>query len=596
MPFDGLVLAAVRKELDQKLTGGRIERIYQPEKDEVLISVHRPGGKHRLLMSANAQNARVHLSTSIKENPVTPPLFCMVLRKHLEGGRINGFAQPGLERVLIMKIEARDELGRPSEKHLVCEIMGKHSNIILVDTSNGIILDGIKRYTHAVSRHREVLPGRLYLKPPGQDKLNPLATDEENFRRACLDSPLETTLPTLLQKRFEGLSTITCRELVHRANLPMDTLLDQCGEYEFRALWNTLRGIAGTASKGIFEPCLQTGRKNEPMDFAALHLYHTESKLVPGEMNHLLDVFYSYREKLRNLEKEKTSLTSLVNKETARLEKKLQLYTASMNETAGMEDYRLYGELLTANLYRLEESRGEALLENYYEEDSPLISIALDPNLTPNENSQAYFKKYLKAKNTRLALESRIDQARSELAYLEGVKIALEQASGLPELSEVRQELQEQGYTREILVPVNRKNKQKDKQVPKPLVLHSSEGFQLLVGKNNKQNDYLTLKLAGDEDIWLHTRDIPGAHVIIRTGGEKVPAVTLEEAASLAAFFSKGRGAANVPVDYTLKKHVRKPRGSKPGMVIYDKQKTIMASPDEELAERLTSMDQGGGG
>lgn len=590
MPFDGLVLSAVRKELDEKLSGGRIERIYQPEKDVVLITVHRPGGKYRLLMSANAQNARVHLSTSIKENPVTPPLFCMVLRKHLEGGRINGFAQPGLERILIMKIEARDELGRPSEKHLVCEIMGKHSNIILLDTSNGIILDGIKRYTHAVSRHREVLPGRLYLKPPGQDKLNPLATDEESFSRACLGSPLETTLPTLLQKRFEGLSTITCREIVHRANLPMDTMLDQCGEYEFRSLWHSLQAIAGAASSGIFEPCLQVGHMNEPVDFAALHLYHTESKLVPGEMNHLLDVVYVYKERLRNLEKDKGSLVSLVKKEAARLEKKLRLYTASMDETADMEQYRLYGELLTANLYRLEKGQDEAVLENYYVEDSPLISIALDLNLTPNENSQAYFKKYLKAKNTREALESRIDQARSELAYLDGVKISLEQASDLLELAEVKQELQEQGYIRNTTT--NKKNKQKDKLVPKPLVLHSSEGFQLLVGKNNKQNDYLTLKLARDEDIWLHTKDIPGAHVIIRTGGKKVPAVTLEEAASLAAFFSKGRESANVPVDYTLKKYVHKPRGSKPGMVIYERQRTIMASPDEKLIERLASTAQ----
>lgn len=593
MPYDGLVLAAVRKELEEKLAGGRIERIYQPEKEELIITIHRLGGKHRLLMSAHAQNARVHLSTPIKENPVTPPLFCMVLRKHLEGGRISGFAQPGLERVLVMKIESRDELGRPSAKHLVCEIMGKHSNIILVDTSTGSILDGIKRYSHAVSRHREVLPGRPYLEPPAQGKLNPLEVDEEQFRRACLDSPLETALPNLLQKRFEGLSTVTCREIVHRANLAPETLLDQCGDYEFRVLWEALRAVASAAAGGCFEPCLVAGRKGEPLDFAALELGHTGLKTVRGEMNHLLDVFYSYRDRLQRLEKEKGSLASLVNKEAARLEKKLNLYAESLDDTAGMEKFRLYGELLTANLYRLEKGRGEAALENYYEEGAPPVAIPLDPTLTPNENSQAYFKKYLKAKNTREALESRIEQAREELAYLEGIRTALELAADLPEVAEVRQELQEQGYLKEAPQPGARKNKQKEKLVPRPLSLRSSDGFELFVGKNNKQNDYLTLRLAREEDIWLHTKDIPGAHVVIRTEGREVPPTTLEEAAGLAAYFSKARGSKTVPVDYTLKKYVHKPRGAKPGLVIYEKQRTIMAAPDEEIVYRMTAQETG---
>lgn len=593
MPYDGLVLAAVKKELEEKLAGGRIERIYQPDKEELVITIHRAGSKHRLLMSAHAQNARVHLSTTIKENPATPPLFCMVLRKHLEGGRIGGFAQPGLERVMVMKVESRDELGRPSEKHLVCEIMGKHSNIILVDSSTGSILDGIKRYSHAVSRYREVLPGRPYLTPPAQGKLNPLEVNEEQFRQACLDSPLETALPNLLQKRFEGLSTVTCREIVFRANLAPDTLLDQCGDYEFRVLWEALQAVAAPAGGGFFEPCLVVGRKKEPLDFAALKLRHTGLKTVPGEMNHLLDGYYSYRDRLHRLEKEKGSLASLVNKEAARQEKKLNLYAASMDDTAGLEKLRLYGELLTANLYRLEKGQTEAVLENYYEEGAPPVTIPLDSTLTPNENSQAYFKKYLKAKNTREALASRIEQARQELAYLEGIRTALELAADLPEVAEVRQELQEQGYLKEAPRPGAGKNKQKEKHVPKPLSLRSSDGFELFVGKNNKQNDYLTLRLAREEDIWLHTKDIPGAHVVIRTEGRQVPPATLEEAATLAAYFSKGRGSGAVPVDFTLKKHVHKPRGAKPGLVIYEKQRTIMAAPDEETVDRLTAVEPG---
>ncbi|BAF59983.1 predicted RNA binding protein homologous to eukaryotic snRNP [Pelotomaculum thermopropionicum SI] len=367
MPFDGLVLAAVRKELEHKLTGGRIERIYQPQQEELVLSVHRPGARYRLLISASSQNARVHLTTATRENPAAPPLYCMVLRKHLEGGRIAGFEQAGLERVLVMKVESRDELGRASEKHLVCEIMGKHSNIILMDPSTGTIIDGIKRYSHAVSRYREVLPGKPYVFPPSQGKLDPFSVNEEQFSLACLESPLETALPQLLQKRFEGLSTVTCREIVYRAGLPLETLLDQCGEYELRVLWQSFSSFMAKAAQGSFEPCLTAGKKGEFLDFAAVNLTHTGEKIMGGEMNTLLNLFYTAREQLEKLNKTRNSVISLLNKEMARLEKKLDLYAKSLDETAGAEKFRLYGELLTANLYRLEKGCPEAVLENWYD-------------------------------------------------------------------------------------------------------------------------------------------------------------------------------------------------------------------------------------
>jgi len=599
MPFDGLVLAAVQNELENKMAGARIERIYQPHKDELILLLHRPGNRQRLVLSANAWNARVHLTDVSRENPITPPLFCMVLRKHLEGGRILHFEQAGLERVLIIRIDSRDELGNPSEKHLICEIMGKHSNILLVDASTGTIIDGIKRYSHIVSRHREVLPGRPYLAPPAQGKSNPLNLTEEEFRLICLESPLDTTLVELLQKNFEGLSTLTCREIVYRANLPLETLLDHCGDYELRSLWKALQGVIAPAARGIFTPCLLTGPKGEPVDFAALDLHHTEWSRRHGEMNFLLDVFYTTREKIQRFNKDKKELSTFLSKELARLEKKLSIYTESLAETAGAEKMRLYGELLSANLYRLKQGNTEVALENYYQEDNPLVVIPLDPQLTPSENCQAYFKKYEKAKKTRLAVEARIDQAREELGYLEGVKTALEQAGDPDELAEVRQELVEQGYLKPLPpLPGAKKAKKakKERHIPKPSAFCSSDGFMLFVGKNNKQNDYLTLKLARDEDIWLHTREIPGAHVIIRTEGKEVPPSTLAEAAGLAAFFSKARGSKKVPVDYTLKKHVHKPRGARPGMVIYENQKTIMAVPDREAAERLAVRESGRSG
>ncbi len=592
MSFDGLVLAAVRKELEEKITGGRIERIYQPDNDELVLLVQRPGLRLKLLLSANAQNAGVHLTTNYRENPVSPPLFCMVLRKHLEGGRLQEFEQHGLERVLVIKVNSRDELGRPSQKHLICEIMGKHSNIILVEPDTGTVIDGIKRYSYAISRYREVLPGRAYLPPPPQNKINPLSVEEEQFRRACLESPLETTLPVLLQKRFEGLSTVTCREIVYRANLGGDTLLDHCGDYELRALWESLRKAVAPARRGYFEPCLTTGKKGTPLDFAALDLSHTGANRKYGEMNAVLDTFFTFRHRLELFNKEKKALSATLKKETARLEKKLDLYTEGLADTAGAEKLRLYGELLTANIYRLKKGAGEATVKNFYEEGSSPVTIPLKPHLTPVENAQFFFKKYLKAKNTREALETMINQVREELNYLEGIKISLDLAGELSELAWIRQELAEQGYIKQPApVPAKRKNKP-ERPLPVPLSFISSDGFQLLVGRNNKQNDYLTLKLARGTDIWLHAREIPGAHVIIRTGGkETVPPATLAEAAGLAAYFSKGQDAKNVPVDYTLKKHVRKPRGARPGMVIYDNQKTIMAAPAEELATRPSTAE-----
>lgn len=595
MPFDGLVLAAVRHELDGKFKGARIEKIYQPEKEELALVLHQPGLRQRLLLSAHSRDARVHLTATTKENPASAPLFCMVLRKYLEGARIIAFEQPGLERVLTIRVEARDELGRLSEKHLVCEIMGKHSNIVLVDPESGTILDGIRRYSHSVSRYREVLPGRDYLPPPTQDKLNPLSLDEEVFRRLCLNAQLETTLPNLLQKNLEGLSPVTCREIVHRSNLPLEYLLDQCGDYDLRALWKALCTVIEPARTGEFKPFLLSGKKGEFLDFAALELTHAGTAGIQGGMNELLDLFFTYRSRQQKFSLQKNVVFSLLNKEITRLAKKMSIYHESMEETAGADQLRLYGELLTANLYRLEKGLTEALLENYYDPACPLTAVPLDPQLTPLENSQAYFKKYVKAKNTRVAVESRLAMTQEELGYLEGIKASLELAGSQPELEEIKQELTEQAYlTAPVARPGAKKNK-KERHIPRPHAFRSSDGFAVFVGKNNKQNDYLTLKMAAQDDLWLHTKDIHGAHVIIRMEGREIPVRTLEEAAGLAAFFSKGRASSKVPVDYTQVKHVHKPKGARPGMVIYEHQKTIMAEPDEDQVDMLRVQEPGQG-
>ena len=587
MPYDGLVLAAVKRELEEKLTGGRIDRVYQPEKDQIILVIHRPGERMRLLLSAKASDARAHLLAGTKENPASPPTFCMVLRKHLEGGRIAGLEQPGLERVLIIKVETRDELGQPAEKHLVCEIMGKHINIILVEPADGSIVDAIKRYSHAVSRYREVLPGRPYVPPPSQDKLNLLELCEDDFWSSCLQLPLATPLPELLQKKISGLSTVTCREIVFRAGLEPDTVLDQCGEYELVSLWKSLKKVVENVRRGEFEPSLAHTKKGEVVDFSSLELTHTGLYIKRGSMNQILDEFYTARELAEKIEREKNSLLNSVTKEISRLEKKLDLYTRSLRETEEMEKWRLYGELLTANMYRLKRGMTSVTVENYYEKECPPVTVPLDPQLTPQENAQLFFKKYQKAKNTHVTLQGRISLVLEELNYLETVKTSAEMASTAEELDEIAWELSREGYGGQPDAVKGRPGPKKEKTAPRPLAFLSSEGFTILVGRNNTQNDYLTSKMAADNDIWLHARGLPGSHVIIRTGGREVPQLTLKEAATLAAYYSKGRSAKNVLVDYTLKKHVHKPKGAKAGMVVYEREKTITVAPDGELIDGL---------
>lgn len=582
MPYDGLVLSAVKQELSEKLVGARIDRIFQPRPDEIVLIFHSPNGRLRLLLSAHAQNARVHMTKQTKENPPAPPTFCMVMRKHLEGGRLRAVLQSGLDRVITFIIESRDELGRTANKKLICEIMGKHSNVILVNKQDDIILDGIKRYSHSVSRHREVLPGRTYLSPPEHGKLNPQSIEEENFYQICLEHSLDSKIVNILQKRFDGFSTILCRELVYRAGLPADLKLDHCGEYEFRSLWRAFKEIVTPLSGGHFQPCLVINPQGRPMDFSAFELNHYQEPLVHGEMNELLDIYFSYKEKKEAENAARQSLLNLIQKEQTRLHKKLALQEESIRESDDMEKLRLNGELITANIYRLRKGSKEEVLENFYEPEGTPLVVPMDPDLTPSENAQKYFKKYNKAKSTREKAEYMAGQTKNEVEYLEGVENSLYQAEGIQELEEIRNELTDQGYIQRQQTARGKKPK-KERQSPKPLNIVSSDGLTILIGKNNRQNDFVTMKLAQDEDLWFHTKDIPGSHVLVRANGKPVPESTMKEAASLAAYFSKANQSQNVPVDYTLKRNVSKPSGSKPGFVIYVNQRTIYVNPDLAL-------------
>lgn len=588
MAFDGLVMAAVARELADKLTGGRVEKIQQPGPSEIVMVIHtRERGRQKLLLSADARDARVHLTEGSYVNPLAPPIFCMVLRKHLEGGRIRSLEQVGLERILKFSIDSRDELGRPGEKLLICEVMGKHSNILLVDPDNNTIVDGIHRYSHAVSRYREVLPNRPYLSPPEQGKRDPRTFSEEQFRTEIMDSDLAARVADVLLQRIAGVGPQTCREMVARAGLPLDYRLEHCGDYELTQLWRQVQWVCTMLEEGSFEPTLLLDRREQPLEFAALDITHIKAhRREKGGMSSVLDRYYEKLNNLRLLEGYRQSLLQTVRKEISRLKKKLSLYQKSLATAEKAEKYRIYGELLTAYLYQIEQGP-EAKVQNFYDPEGTEAVIPMDPSLTPAQNAQAYFKKYLKAKNTRDAVINQLEQAESELSYLEAVETAVLQAPDMEDLTEIRGELEEQTYLKPK-VQQGRSKAKKEQSRPRPLSFMSSDGYTILVGKNNKQNDYLTLRLAGDEDLWLHTKDIPGSHVIIRCDrGPDVPDQTLLEAATLAAWFSKGRQSGKVPVDYTRRRHVWKPKGAKPGMVLYDNQRTLYVTPSEELVEKL---------
>lgn len=590
MPFDGLFLYGVHYELNNKLQKGRIEKIYQPAREEIIMVISQPGKKYRLLLNANAENTRAHITWEVKQNPITPPMFCMLLRKHLEGGRIREFHQSGLERVLDIQVDCYDELGRPTVKSLICEIMGRHSNIILVSKTDNKILDGIRRYSHAVSRHREVLPSQPYIPPPIPNKADPLIINEESFRDTILGGHLDDTLTLIMQKSLNGLSIPICREIVKLAGLKPDIILDHCGEHELRKIWQSLQRVITAAQEKKLQPFLVCDTQGNHVDFFPIEITPNESwKYIPGEFNETADAFYSKKLAREILRQQKSSIMGKIKKEIKRIQKKLALQRKSIKDARKADQLRLYGELLTANLYRIERDISEVELENYHDPEAKKITIPLAPELTGSENAQVYFKKYNKARNTQKRATQMAQLSEEELQYFESVASTVELAENINDLEEIIQELASQGYIKQpnTNTPSKKQQVKNKKPRPKPLQYISSDGFIVLAGKNNRLNDILTFKISDEEDIWLHTCKIPGSHIIIRTGGQKVPESTLLEAAALAAYFSKARESNNVPVDYTLRKYVKKPNGAKPGYVIYEKQKTVFVNPRSDYMQSL---------
>ncbi|MCX8131667.1 MAG: NFACT family protein [Clostridia bacterium] len=584
MPFDGIVTKCISKELSDTLVGSRIEKIFQPEKDEILMNIRAQGQNLKLLLSANANYPRVHITWVSKENPANPPVFCMLLRKHLSGGRIVGIDFHDFERIITINIEAMNELGDLSVKKLIIEIMGRHSNIILT-TSEDRIIDSIKHVDNEVSSVREVMPARTYVLPPSQNKTNPLELDTDKFFRISAETPL-VSIEKYLLNNLKGFSPLLCSEVCYRSCVDGKNSINRLLAEEVSRLESVLSDIIDEIKQDNFSPCIimdGAAAPGKPIDFHCLPIkQHPNIKYIDS-ISKTLDIFYSTRDNIERQKHKKADLYKVLNNNMDRCNKKLALQQEKLREVSDRENLKLYGELITANIYCIPANTDKVSLLNYYSQDSEYLEIKLDENLSAQQNAQRYYRQYTKAKSAYSYTSKLMEDTRGELDYLESVLLLLDNCNSLQEIEEIREELIEQGY-----YSLKRKQNSKKRQSgSEPLHFKSSDGFDIFVGKNNKQNDQLTLKLSSSNDIWLHTKNIPGSHVIIKKLQHEIPGRTLEEAGMLAAYHSKAKMSSGVPVDYTAVKNVKKPSGAKPGMVIYDNFKTMIVTPDEETVNKL---------
>ncbi len=579
MALDGAFLNRVKKELEP-LIGGRVDKISQPSREEIIIAFRTRGGNEKLFFSAAAGSARVHITKKNIENPKVPPMFCMLLRKHLGNGRLLDIRQDGLERILYFDFEAMNELGDMVKVTLASEIMGRCSNIVIIN-ADGKIIDSIKRVDPEMSRERPVLPGMSYVCPPRDSRLDFRSCTVSDIA-VCAEKLPDGDLAKSLLKIFEGISPIVAREWVYYASRGGDAVKsDLHGEL----LERLYKAVSDTAKRFEDGDCVFTAVKDKDgllKDFSFMPIEQYGGLMDTKELFsacELLDYFYSERDSVSRMKQRSQDLYRLLQNVSERTARRLANQREELKASAEREQLKLRGDLISANLYKLEKGMTSVTVENFYEADCSQIEIKLDPRLTPSRNMQRYYAEYRKADTAEKVLTKQIAKGEEELAYIDSVFDALTRTTGEDEVNELRQELAEQGYIR------SSKLKGKPPKSRPPLEFTSPDGFKALVGRNNKQNDMLTTKLADKTDIWLHTKDITGSHVIIRAEGREVPDSTILYAARLAAFHSKARNSSQVPVDYVPVRFVKKPSGAKPGMVIFTNNRTLYVKPLDPYGE-----------
>ena len=579
MSLDGAFLHIVCNEL-QPLVGARVDKVYQPSREEIVVSLrtYRDGGK-KIVLSANSVSARVNLTTAAFENPQQPPMFCMLLRKHLSGGRLMAIRQDGLERIVSLDFECTNEIGDIVTNSLVAEIMGRHSNIILV--RNGRVIDSVKRITDDISSVRRVLPGIQYEAPPRQDRLCLLEAEPQQVLDAIADSP--ERLCKKLSAVLEGVSPILTREMAWYSAKDVDAACNALSDSAKDRLRFILGRVKSAVSGGecCFTVVSEPGGRKKDFCFINIEQYST-SMVISHEnsANELLDGFFASQDRTERTRQRAHDLLKLLMNSYERVSRKLELQKKELAECSEREVFRVRGDLINANIWRLEKGQSKAVLEDFTTGEP--VEIQLDPRLTPAQNAQKYYTEYRKLDTAEKKLTELIAKGQQELVYIDSVFDAASRTDSESDLAEIRRELREQGYLKGGV-----RADEKVKKTSDPLHFRSGEGFEILVGRNNRQNDQLTLKTAKATDIWLHTQGIAGSHVIIRTEGRQPGEQTLFEAAQLAAFHSKGRSGSGVPVDYVAVKFVKKPAGAKPGMVIFTNNRTLYVTPDENLVNSL---------
>lgn len=571
MAFDGITIACMAHELQEKLAGGRISKIAQPEADELLLTIKTREGSYRLLLSASASLPLVYLTERNKPGPLTAPNFCMLLRKHISGGRILSVSQPSLERILRFEIEHLDEMGDLCRKYLIAEIMGKHSNLIFC-SDTGRIIDSIKHVSAQMSSVREVLPGRTYFIPDTQEKANPLTVTEEAFLAAVHSRA--SKLSKALYTSFTGLSPVAAEEICARASLESDRAAGSYKEEELIHLYRTLVRYLEPIGPGDYEPAIYyDGKTLVEFSCLPLSLYeHCRKETFPS-VSGLLEQYYAEKNTLTRIRQKSTDLRRIVQTALERNVKKYDLQSKQLKDTEKREKYRIYGELINTYGYGVEPGSKSFEALNYYTGET--ITIPLDPQIPVQENAKKYFDKYGKLKRTCEAVTTLLKETGAEIEHLRSIQTALDIALQEEDLVQIKEELMESGYIRK-----RNPGSKRPKITSRPFHYISGDGYHMYVGKNNLQNDELTFQTAKGSDWWFHAKGAPGSHVIVQTNGDELPDRTFEEAARLAAYYSGNRGADKVEIDYVEKKHVKKPNGSKPGFVVYYTNYSMMIDSD----------------
>ncbi|HEY8344162.1 MAG TPA: NFACT family protein [Bacillota bacterium] len=581
MPFDALTVAAVKDELNKTIINGRIEKVYQPQQDLIVLDIFHPYPRRnlQLLLSVHPRFTRGHLITNKPENPVQPPAFCMLLRKYLQGGRILRIEQPAWERILKIAVENFHPDYGLTVYSLIFEAMGRFSNLILVD-GNETILDAVKRFPQAAKGAREIFPGQKYLAPPVPARFNPATLDSTSLEMIIDRSPSDRPLRRILLEELMGLSNPLVLEVCARAKVEPEASAGSLHTGEIRAVFDVLKFFQELVVTGDFSPTILLNHSGQAVDVFSYRPAHLDAELLrPARgMNAALESTIHQQHEQEKLVTYQQKIRRVIREALQKARKKRDKQTAEYQRAEDADLYKLYGELLTVHQMEIKKGLSQVEVENYYDPGQKMV-IPLDPAKSPNENAQQYFKRYSKAKKARVLAAEQLAKTEREVEYLESLENTLWDLLSPQELAEVEDELCEAGLWRK-----EKKKARPSTTASKPHVYTSSTGWKILIGRNNKQNDLLTMKMASPRDLWFHAQKIPGSHVVVRTQGKAVDEQTILEAASLAAFHSKARNSSKVPVDYTEKRYVRKPTGAKPGFVLYENFKTIIVDPDHDPA------------